>query len=275
MKIVKCILALSLALLLIPAVACDSEEAEPTPTPTVAPTPTPVPDMPNLAVTGVSFDPAIGCEGGPVQVSVTIQNEGNLLSPACYWSWQLFTGSQILVNTLPSLPPGGTIVVHTETTLANDITGTFNSTTIVDSMTGVTESNESDNDFIQPLTVSLCDFQSNYNTDKSNIQTALDAYMTSHNGSMPVTVNSVQLSYPSGTYAILNICALIGDGELLDGVPASARDDSFDNCAATSCDCKQNARYIWLVNPAGNVMSVCIGNDCDMNFADGYQGIWP
>lgn len=275
MKIVKCILVLSLALLLIPAVACEGEEAEPTPTPTIAPTPTPVPDLPDLIITSVSFDPSVGCEDAPVEVTVTIQNKGTQLSPACYWSWQLFTGSQILVNTLPSLPPGGTIVVHTQTTLANDITGTFNSTAIADSMAGVTEINEGDNEFIQPLTVSLCDFQSNYTSDKTKIQTALDAYMTTHNGSIPTTANFIELSYPSGTYAILDLCALIGDGELLDELPASARDDSFDNCAAGSCNCEQNARYIWLVNQAAKVMSVCIGGDCDMNFADGYQGIWP
>jgi len=274
MKFLKCILVLSLALLLIPAVACNSEEAS-TPTPTAAPTPTPVPSLPDLTITGISFDPSIGCEGAKVQVSVTIQNQGNLLSPACYWSWQLFTGSQILVNTLPSLPPGGTIVVHTETTLANDITGTFNTTAIVDSMVGVIEGNESNNEFVQPLTVSLCDFQSNYNSDKTNIQAALDAYMTTHNGSIPTTGNFIDMNYPSGTYAILDICALIGEGALLDAVPASARDDSFDNCAAPSCDCKQGARYIWLVNQATKVMSVCIGGDCDMNFADGYQGVWP
>ncbi|MFA5367580.1 MAG: CARDB domain-containing protein [Dehalococcoidia bacterium] len=260
-----------MAVLLTAAVACGNGEAEPTPTPTATPTPS----LPNLTITDVSFDPAVGCEGAPVKVSVTIQNQGNQLSPACYWSWQLFSGSQILVNTLPSLPPGGTIVVHTETTLASDITGTFNTTTIVDSMAGVAESNESDNEFIQPFTVSLCDLQSNYNADKGNIQTALDAYMTGNNGSIPITANSVQLSYPAGMYAILDICALIGEGELLDEVPASARDDSFDNCASPSCDCKQNARYIWLVNLAGNVMSVCIGGDCAMNFADGYQGVWP
>ncbi|MFA5375133.1 MAG: CARDB domain-containing protein [Dehalococcoidia bacterium] len=266
-----------MAVLLTTAVACGEgeEEATPTPAPTAVPTPTPVPTLPDLTVTSITFDPAIGCEGAPVQVAVTIQNQGTLLSNACYWSWQLFTGSVTLVNTLPSLPPGGTIVVHTELALADDITGTFNTTAIVDSMSGIAEINESDNDFIQPLTVSLCDFEASYNADKSSIQTAVDAYMTSHNGSMPLTSNSVQLNYPSGTYAIIDICALIGDGELLDAVPASCMDGSFDNCAASTCACKQNARYIWLVNGAGSVLSTCIGGDCDTNFADGYQGVWP
>ena len=273
MKIGRVVLVVLMAALLAVTIACDSGEAEPTPTLEV--TPTPVPTLPDLAITNITFDPAVGCEGAPVQVAVTIQNQGTLLSPACYWSWQLFTGSVTLVNTLPSLPPGGTIVVYAEMTMADDITGTFNTTAIVDSMAGVTEINESDNEFIQPLTVSLCDLEASYNTDKSNIQTALDAYMASNNGSVPMTSNSVQLNYPSGTYAILDICALIGDGELLDEVPASCMDGSFDNCAANTCTCKQNARYIWLVNGAGNVLSTCIGGDCDTNFADGYQSIWP
>jgi hypothetical protein len=273
MKTGRFILVLLMAVLLTTAIACGDGEAEPTTTP--APTATPVPTLPDLTITNVTFDPAIGCEGAPVQVAVTIQNHGTLLSNACYWSWQLYDGSTKLINTLPSLPPGGTIVVYTEMNLADDITGTFNTTAIVDSASDVVELNESDNEFIQPLTVSLCDFQGSYGSDKSKIQAALDAYKAANNSSVPVTGNSVQLNYPSGTYAILNICALIGDGELLDEVPASCRDDSFDNCAAGTCNCKQNARYIWLVDGASNVMSVCMGGDCDTNFADGYQGVWP
>jgi hypothetical protein len=277
MKIGKCILVLLMALLLIPAIACGSgeEEATPTPAPTEAPTPTPVPTLPNLMITNIAFDPTIGCEGASVQIAVTIQNQGTLVSPACYWSWQLFAGSEILLNTLPSLPPGGTIIVHTEKTLADDITGTFNTTAIVDPTSVVAELNESDNEFIRPLTVSVCDFQASYNSDKSSIQTALSAYRASHNGSVPVTNHSVTLNYPSGPYPIIDICALLGAGDLLDAVPASCIDSSFDNCESNTCTCKQNARYIWLVDGAGTVLSSCIGGDCDTNLTDGYQGIWP
>ena len=275
MKSGKYFLALLLSILLTTAIACGGGEAEPTPTPTEIPTPTAVPTLPNLTITNIVFDPATGCEGAPVQVAVTIQNQGTLVSPACYWSWQLFTGSVTLLNTLPSLPPGGTIIVHTEMTLANDITGTFNTTAIVDSMSAVAELNESDNQFVQPLTVSMCDFQAGYNSDKSKIQTALSAYRASHNSSMPFTNNSVTLNIPSGTYNIIDICALIGAGDLLDEVPASCVDSSFDNCGAATCSCKQNAHYIWLAYGAGNVISTCTGGDCETNFADGYQGIWP
>jgi hypothetical protein len=277
MKIGKCILVLLMAILLTTAIACGGGEATPTPTPTPTevPTPTPVPTLPDLTITNITFDPAIGCEGSLVQVAVTIQNRGTLLSPACYWSWQLYEGSTKLINTLPSLFPGGTIVVHTQMPLASDITGTINTTAIVDSASEVAEINESNNQFTQPLTVSICDFHASYSSDKSKIQAALNAYKASHNGSVPVTSNSVQLNYPSGTYSIINVCALIGDGELLDEVPASCLDGSFDNCATGTCTCKQNARYIWLVDGTGNVLSTCIGGDCDTNFADGYQGVWP
>ena len=270
-------MVLLLSILLTTAIACGGGEAEPTPTPTPTeiPTPTPVPTLPNLMITSITFNPAVGCEGAPVQVAVTIQNQGTLLSPACYWSWQLYSGSDPLITSLPSLPPGGTIVVHTEMTLANDITGTFNTTAIVDSMSGVAEINESDNQFVQPLTVSMCDFQASYNSDKSKIQTALTAYMASHNGSIPFTNNSITLNIPSGTYNIIDICALIGAGDLLDEVPASCVDSSFDNCGAATCSCKQNAHYIWLAYGAGNVISTCTGADCWANFAADYQGIWP
>jgi hypothetical protein len=273
MKIGRVVLVVLMAALLAVTIACDSGEAEPTPTPEV--TPTPVPTLPDLAITNITFDPAGGCEGAPVQVAVTIQNQGTLLSPACYWSWQLYNGSDPLIISLPSLPPGGTTVVHTEMDLANDITGTFNTTSIVDAMFGVNEIYENNNELIAPFTITVCDFEASYNADKSKIQAALDAYMASNNGSMPITSNSVQINLPAGTYAILDICALIGEGELLDEVPDSCLDGSFDNCAANTCSCEQNAHYIWLVNPAGNVLSTCVGGDCVDNFTDGYQGVWP
>ena len=274
MKSGKYFLVLLLSILLTTAIACGGGEAEPTPTPTEIPTPTAVPTLPNLTITNIVFDPATGCAGAPVQVTVTIQNQGTLFSSPCHWSWQLYQGNDRL-GSLVSLPPGGTIVVHTEMILANDITGTFNTTATVDSMSEVAELNESDNQFTTPITVTMCDFQAGYNSDKSKIQTALNTYRASHNSSMPFTNNSVQLNYPSGTYHIIDICALLGAGDLLDEVPASCIDSSFDNCEANSCSCKQTARYIWLVDGAGNVLSACIGGNCETNFADGYQGIWP
>jgi hypothetical protein len=276
MKSGKYFLVLLLSIVLTAAIACGSGEAEPTPTPEIPiPTPTAIPVLPNLTITNITFNPTTGCEGAPVQVAVTIQNQGTLVSPACYWSWQLFAGSVTLLNTLPSLPPGGTTIVHTEMTLADDITGTFNTTAIVDPTSVVAELNESDNQLMQSLTVSICNFQSNYNSDKSNIQTALNAYMASHNGSIPVTNNSVTLSDPAGTYPIIDICALLGAGDLLDVVPSSCIDTSFDNCEATGCTCNQNAHYKWLVKGAGTVVSSCIGDDCEANSTDGYQSIWP
>jgi len=209
-----------------------------------------------------------------VQVAITIQNQGTLMSPACYWSWQLYNGSVTLLNTLPNLPPGGTTIVHTEMTMAEDIFGTFNSTAIVDSMGAVTELNESDNQFIQPLTVSMCDFKASYNSDKNKIQTALNAYTASHNGSIPLTNNSITLNNPSGTYYIIDICALRAAGNLPDGVPASCVDSSFDNCGASTCTCWPNAHYIWLAKGA-EVISTCTGGDCWIAYADDYQGIYP
>jgi hypothetical protein len=277
MKSGKYLLVLLMSILLTTAIACGSGTAEPTPTPTAIPTPTPtaIPVLPDLTITNLTFDPTTGCAGAPVRVAVTIQNKGTLVSPACYWSWQLFAGSVTLLNTLPSLPPGGTTIVHTEMTLADDITGTFNTTAIVDPTSVVAELNESDNQFTQLLTVSICNFQSNYDSDKSNIQTALSAYMASHNGSIPYTNNSVQLNYPAGTYHIINICALLGAGDLLDTVPASCIDSSFDNCDNNGCNCQQNAHYIWLSFANASVVSACIGGDCEANSYDGYQGIWP
>ena len=180
-----------------------------------------------------------------------------------------------MLDELPSLPAGGTAVIHTATTMDNNTRGTFNTIAMVDPFFGVAELNEDNNRFTQPLTVGICDFSANYNSDKSRIQTALNTYMARHGSSIPVTYNSVQLNNPSGTYHIIDICALIGSGDLLPEVPASCVDSPFDNCEANTCSCKQNARYIWLVDSSGNVLSTCIGGDCDTNFVDGYQGVWP
>ena len=274
MKSGKYFLVLLLSILLTTAIACGGGEAEPTPTPTEIPTPTAVPTLPNLTITNIVFDPATGCAGAPVQVTVTIQNQGTLLSPTCHWTWQLYQGND-RTDTLVPLPPNGTITVHTEMTLANNITGTFNTTATVDPMFEVAEINESDNQFTVPLTVTMCDPQASYNSDKNKIQTALNAYMASHNGSIPVTNNSVTLSDPAGTYPTIDICALLGAGNLLQVVPASCIDSSFDNCEANGCTCNQNAHYKWLVKGAGTVVSSCIGTECVANPYDGYQGVWP
>ena len=280
MKIVKCMLVLLMAILVATAaIACSSEEAAPTPTPTEIPTPTPTPTalpvLPDLVISDVTFNPATGCAGTPVEVTATIQNLGTQSSPSCQWSWQLYPGGQASLVQLPSLPPGGSILMHTTITLTGGITGTFNTTATVDTLSEVNEIYEDNNEYDKMLTVNLCDFQSSYDAEKTNIQTALNAYSTSHNGSTPVTNSSIQLNYPAGTYFIINMCALVGTGDLLDAMPVSCIDSTFDNCETAGCTCNQNAHYVWLVNGFGNVLSSCIGGDCDTNFADGYQGIWP
>lgn len=265
-----------MAILLTTAIACGGGGATPTPTPapTEVPTPTPVPILPELIIDSITFNPATGCAGAPVQVTATITNQGTLLSQPCHWLWQLFPGSIASLDTLPSLPPGGTISVHTSATLTSDITGTFNTTTTIDPLFEVTELNESNNEFVKPLTVTICNFEANYNSDRSNIQTALNTYTASHNGSAPLTNDSVTLNDPSGTYPIIDMCALVAAGDLLQ-VPASCIDSTFDNCEANTCTCNQNAHYVWLLKGAGTVVSSCRGGDCDTNSADGYQGVWP
>jgi len=230
--------------------------------------------LPDLVITNVTFNPATGCAGTPVEITATIQNQGTLSSQSCQWSWQLYPGGQASLEQLPSLPPGGSILMHTSITLTGSVTGTFNTTAAVDTLSEVTELDESNNQYNKLLTVNLCDFQASYNSDKSAIQTALNAYRASHNGSMPVTNSSVQMYYPAGTYKIVNICTLIGTGNLI-VVPVSSVDSTFDNCESNACVCKQNAHYVWLADGFGTVLSSCIGGDCDTNLADGYQGIWP
>ena len=146
---------------------------------------------------------------------------------------------------------------------------------MADSLSEVTELNESNNDIVQQLTISICEYDEDYLAVKGDVQTALDTYIASHNGSVPVTARSITLLYPAGTFNILDVCELIGAGDLLEDVPDGFRDDNFDNCDAGTCDCDDDAHYIWLVDGDGNVLSCCMGNDCDNNYTDGYQSVWP
>ncbi|MEA1958560.1 MAG: CARDB domain-containing protein [Chloroflexota bacterium] len=272
MKSMRVVFALLAVFIMVTTIACSEEEPQPTPTPT--PTPTIPPPMADLIVTGVTFDPVTGCTGEPIQVTVTIENQGTLASPACHWSWTLYAGTDRWDN-LPALAPGAAVTVQTEMALESDITGTFNTTAMADSMSEVAELNESDNGMTQQLIISVCEYDEDYLTVKGEIQTALDTYTASHNGSIPDTTRSITLLYPAGTFNILDICELIGAGDLLEGVPTGCRDDNFDNCDAGTCNCDSGAHYIWLVDLDGNMLSSCMGNDCDTNYTDGYQSVWP
>ncbi len=78
------------------------------------------------------------------------------------------------------------------------------------------------------------------------------------------------------TCDIIDICALLAsEGGLLKDVPVSCTDTYLDNCDAGPCSCNPDAHYIWLLGPDWYVYSTCVGIECDANYADGFQGIYP
>lgn len=109
-----------------------------------------------------------------------------------------------------------------------------------------------------------------YNSTESKIASEVAEYRNTHDGELPISGTSVTLAEPSGTYFIIDICAL------MNYVPQGcASIEGNDNCDAGDCQCAADEHYIWLVDSYGTVFSKCIGDGCKSNEADGYQGVWP
>jgi hypothetical protein len=117
-----------------------------------------------------------------------------------------------------------------------------------------------------------------YNNVKDELQNAVAAYSTEHQGVFP---------YLDGTYSVpectdchvIDIAALLtSQGGMLREVPAgvySAAGANNDNCDGGASGCSSNNHYIWIIDLYGNVRSTCMGSDCDSNNASGYQSVWP
>ena len=102
-----------------------------------------------------------------------------------------------------------------------------------------------------------------YNNVKDELQNAVTAYATEHQG-----------TFPCDTYGVIDMSALLtSNGGLLHQIPAGTRQT---NCAAGGASgCSDNNHYTWLLTSTGIVYSSCVGSDCNSNDASGYQGVWP
>ena len=109
-----------------------------------------------------------------------------------------------------------------------------------------------------------------YNTVKPQIQNAVTAFTVEHNGALPPTTGYVALKKPPGNFGILDICAVVGEKNLLRKVPYGT---NSQNCVS-GCS-TPGGSYIWLIDQSGNVYSTCVHPKCKEKSADGYQGIWP
>ena len=108
-----------------------------------------------------------------------------------------------------------------------------------------------------------------YNLTRDEIQLAVTAYMTNVSHGDPVVTGSSERT--------LAICELLGPDELLREVPDGCRVANCKDIDGTAAcgGCSNTNHYEWRLDGNGNVYSVCIGDDCDANGADHYQGVWP
>jgi hypothetical protein len=103
------------------------------------------------------------------------------------------------------------------------------------------------------------------------------AYQDDNDGKLPVINATVNIG--GHDFQIVDICALLTSGDsMLSDVPvglASVNGSGNDNCDAGCEGCHSDYHYVWAVDDEGNVYSTCVGEDCDANGEDGFQGVWP
>jgi len=115
-----------------------------------------------------------------------------------------------------------------------------------------------------------------YGSVYDDLQNAVIAYYSDNGGVFPTINATVNIS--GYDLQIVDVCALLtSEGGVLDAVPegiAAVNGPNNDNCDAGCDGCLDTNHYIWAVNDYG-LFSVCVGEGCEANGEDGYQGIWP
>jgi hypothetical protein len=116
-----------------------------------------------------------------------------------------------------------------------------------------------------------------YYTAKTELPNAVYDYQRKNNGALP-TINST-VTINGSTYRIIDICALLTQNEeslqTVNDSLWSGNGTDDDNCDSGCAQCNAYGSYIWAIDEQGNVYSTCIGEYCEANGEDGYQGVWP
>jgi Na+-transporting methylmalonyl-CoA/oxaloacetate decarboxylase gamma subunit len=119
--------------------------------------------------------------------------------------------------------------------------------------------------------VSIHSAEDAYNTTNNEIQAAVKDYQTKHNELSPI-INTSDRN-------IINVCVLLismgGSLRLTPNGLWSSNGSNDDNCDGGCEGCFNTSHYVWAVDDQGNVYSTCIGEDCEANGEDGYQGVFP
>lgn len=116
-----------------------------------------------------------------------------------------------------------------------------------------------------------------YDISRYEVQTSVVSYMIDNDEMMP-TLNST-VSIGGSDYRIVDVCVLlVADwGMLSEGSISciSINGSDNDNCDAGCEGCQSDYHYVWAVDDEDNVYSTCVGDDCEANGEDGFQGVWP
>ena len=119
--------------------------------------------------------------------------------------------------------------------------------------------------------------QAAYNTIKEELQNAVQYYQHNNNGTLP-TINGT-MTINGSVCQILDICSLLtSQNGTLRAVPDgiwSGNDSTDDNCDDGCEGCFNTSHYVWTIDNNGSLYSTCVGEDCDANGEDGYQGVLP
>lgn len=115
-----------------------------------------------------------------------------------------------------------------------------------------------------------------YNSVYDALLEAVSSYYMDNEGALPTTNGTVNISgYDS---QIIDICALLtsAGGNLSEVTECLTSLDGpdNDNCDAGCGGCSAANHYIWAIDDYG-IYSTCVGDDCDANGEDGFQGVWP
>jgi hypothetical protein len=117
-----------------------------------------------------------------------------------------------------------------------------------------------------------------YNSIETEIQYAVTTYRNKSDGEMPILNGSLANADCSQCKIInINTLLVINDG-ILPETPYglwSGNGSNDDNCDGGCVGCSNTSHYIWAIDNDGSVYSTCVGEECEANGEDGYQGVWP
>ena len=121
-----------------------------------------------------------------------------------------------------------------------------------------------------------------YKYIKTVFQETVTAYMADHNGERPPHESTYNIAINGHEHIqcdVIDICALVSNHEdMLRVVPDGCYGEKGEvdtNFYSGECDNGDFwGEYVWLMDDEGQVYTTWIGELCDENNADGYQGVW-